>query len=70
MPLRPVESIDIPVQARAEVSDNEGPEQHDEQHNHEQQEQHQQGHPLMQQPPQGEQVPQQDQEEENRPHCT
>lgn len=66
LPLRAVESIDIPVQARAEVTDNQGPEQHDEQHNHEQQEQHRQEHPLLQpQPPQKLQHVQ----EENRPHC-
>ncbi|XP_043466138.1 uncharacterized protein LOC122501002 [Leptopilina heterotoma] len=65
LPLRAVDSIDIPVQARAMVTENQGAEQHDEQHNHEQQEQHPQEHPLLQaQPPQKLHHVQ----EENRPH--
>lgn len=66
LPLRPVESLEIPMEARAEVSDNQSSEQESEQR---QQEQHQTTHMMMQQQQQ-QQVQQQqhEQEEESRPH--
>ncbi|XP_033310796.1 putative uncharacterized protein DDB_G0271606 [Bombus bifarius] len=68
LPLRPVESLEIPVEARAEVSDNQSSEQESEQR---QQEQQQTTHMMMQQQQQQQQQvqqQQQEQEEESRPH--
>ncbi|OAD57149.1 hypothetical protein WN48_02735 [Eufriesea mexicana] len=67
MSLRPVESLEIPVEARAEVSDSQSSEQESEQR---QQEQQQTTHLMMQQQQQQQQAQQQqqEQEEESRPH--
>ncbi|KAK9309273.1 hypothetical protein QLX08_001022 [Tetragonisca angustula] len=64
LPLRPVESLEIPVEARAEVTDNQSSEQESEQR---QQEQQQTPHMMMDQQQQVQQQ-QQEQEEESRPH--
>ena len=70
LPLRPVESLDIPVEARAEVTDGQTSEQESEQRQQEQQQTHmqmmQQQH--QQQLQQQQQQQQQEQEEESRPH--
>lgn len=59
MPLRQVESVEVPVEARAEVSDGQATENHEEQN----QGRHQQDHVVMEQR-------REETEEENRPHCT
>ncbi|XP_066592106.1 transcription factor SPT20 homolog [Prorops nasuta] len=65
LPLRPVDTLEVPVEARAEVSDSQSNEQQNEQRQQEQQQQQQPTHLIIQ-----EQQEQQSQEheEENRPH--
>jgi len=71
--LRPVESLEVPVQARAEVTDGQSAEQQAEP---QQQDQHQVAHMMMQQQQEQQHQQQQQQqqqqamqEEETRPHC-
>ncbi|XP_054012440.1 bromodomain-containing protein 4 [Hylaeus anthracinus] len=69
LPLRPVESLDIPVEARAEVTDGQNADQESEQRQQDQQQTHmmmQQQQPQHLQPHQQQQP--QEQEEESRPH--